>query len=109
MTLTVPPVVIFALLVAVAAGGAALEPPELDEHAARPPTAMAAAASAATRVVLEIGMWHVPLGVQSELSSWQPAAALPHIDHCLPRDSALLAQLSIPNRALWLDCDVKRP
>src|ERR1700733_3055949 len=65
MTLTVPPVWIFALLVAVAAGGAALEPPELDEHAARPPAAMAAAASAATRAVLDIGMWHVPLGVQS--------------------------------------------
>jgi hypothetical protein len=34
---------------------------------------------------------------------------LPHIDLCLPRDSALLAQLSRPNHALWLDCDVKRP
>jgi hypothetical protein len=47
-----------------------VEPPvgllELDEQAARPPTAITAAVSAAMRLGdLDIGMWHVPLGIQS--------------------------------------------
>jgi len=66
---------------------------ELDEHAAKPPTAKVAAVSAARRLVLlDIGMWHVPLGVQStgrdqgsRLACWS------HIDHCLPRDCALIS------------------
>src|SRR5689334_3878447 len=79
---------------AVEVGFAAAAPDGLfepDEHAARPPPAMMAATSAATRLVdLDIGMWHVPLGVQSSCRAKAAPGVLAHIDHCLPRDSALL-------------------
>jgi hypothetical protein len=68
------------------------EPPELDEHAARPPAAKVAATSAATRLDdLDIGMWHVPLDVRSSCGPEAATGVLVHIDHCLPRDSAVLA------------------
>src|ERR1700744_6243846 len=99
-TFSVPPAWGLVLLVPEVAGAAAVEvePPEpeepfeLDEHAARPPAATMAATSAATRLEdLDIGMWHVSLGVQSSCGAEAATGVLAHIDHCLPRDSALLA------------------